>query len=282
MDQRSNRSITIEALSLIRFLRSFSVLVFLLGFLFFIVKMSMSLKRRRVYATQQKSIVPVSAKQAESNLAARVVKLAKLVRGLKPEVKYIDVSLATTNAATAGTVIHLTPISQGTAVNTRVGDVVRMLWYQVNLNILFTSSVMTTVTENPAFRFYIVQDRQQGADTAPTLAQLVDNPALPSYQLLEIQSAMQGRFKVLYDSKPQLMAAGTIAVADLDSSISFPARFQFNFQRNFKSQINFNGAASTDIQRGGIYFMFSTNMVDVGAAACVDFVGTTRIAYTDV
>jgi len=236
---------------------------------------------KRAKTAKSTSVVPVSLKQAETNLASKVVKLEKLVRGLKPEVKYIDVSLSTTNVPTTGTVIHLTPVAQGTAVNARVGDLISTLWWEVNFQVRFTDSVLTSVSQDPCFRFYVIRDNQQQPDTAPTAAQLVDNPALPPIQLLELQSAMQRRFNVLFDSKPQILCPGIFSVSTPNTSIVFPFKTQFNLHRKCKGQVRFNGANGTDQQKGALYLVVCSNMVDAGAAATFDFSGTSRVAYTD-
>lgn len=226
------------------------------------------------------SLVPVSAKQAEINLAQKVVKLTKLVSGLRPETKYIDTSLNSSNVPVAtGLVIHLTGIAGGTGVNQRVGDAVTTLWWNLNLSLTNTSTFSAT-NENPSYRFYIVRDTQQVGDTAPTAADLVDQPSLPKIQLLNVATTMQKRFQVLYDSKPQVLFAGT-GVAAQNNSVVFPARLQFNLRGFKKAQVRFNGTSANDIQKGGIYLFFYTDVV-VGGADALDFTGSSRVAYTDV
>lgn len=239
--------------------------------------------KRRV--STKSGLVPVSARQAESNLALKVVRLEKLVRGLKPEVKYIDVGLSSTNVPTTGLVVHMTPVLQGTSVATRVGDAIRCLWYEINFHALFSDSILVSTNESPTFRFYVIQDLQQNPDTLPTLAQLVDSPSTPNTQLLTLESTMQGRFKILFDSKPQICSPGIqsgVGLTLLNNSISIPMRAQWNFHRKFESQIRYNGSAATDQQKGALYFVVSSNMITTGPAACFDFNGTSRVAYTDV
>lgn len=238
-------------------------------------------KRARTAKTS-KSIVPVTLQQAESNLASKVVKLEKLVRGLKPEVKYIDVDCSTTNVPLTGSVIHLTPIAQGTAINTRVGDLVSTLWWELNFQARFTDSVLTSVSQDPSFRFYVIRDNQQAPDTAPTANLLVDQPAFPPIQLLELQSTMQKRFTVLYDSKPQLLNPGIFSVGTPNTSVVFPFKVFFNLHRKCKGQVRFNGANGTDQQKGALYLVVCSNMIDASVQPTFDFSGTSRVAYTDV
>lgn len=226
------------------------------------------------------SLVPVSVKQAEINLAQKVVKLTKLVAGLRPEIKYVDTSISTNNVSVAnGIVIHLTGIAGGTGINQRVGDAVNMLWWNVNLSLTNSSSFNAT-NENPSFRFYIVRDTQQVGDTAPAGADLVDQPSLPKIQLLNVASTMQKRFQIIYDSRPQILFLGT-GLAPQNNSVVSPARCQFNLRGSKKGAIRFNGTASSDIQKGGLYLFFYTDVVVAGVDA-LDFTGTSRVAYTDV
>lgn len=239
-------------------------------------------KRRRTTskALAGSSVVPVTAARAEANLAQKVLRLERAVKQIKPEVKYFDLSTSSNNVSAAnGVVIHLSQIAAGTGVSQRVGDAIRSLWYDINLSVTLSSAVNAT-NENPSFRFYIAQDTQQVGDTAPVGADLVDQPSNPKVQLLNILVTMQKRFKVLYDSKPQVLYPGT-GIVYQNNSVVFPAKVQFNFHRKLNSSIRFNGTAATDIQKGGLYLFFYTDVV-VAAADALDFTGTSRLAYTDV
>lgn len=239
-------------------------------------------KRRRTTskASGGSSVVPVTAARAEANLAQKVLRLERAVKQIKPEVKYFDLSTSSNNVSAAnGVVIHLSAIAAGTGVSQRVGDAIRSVWYDINLAVTM-SSVFNATNENPSFRFYIAQDMQQVGDAAPAGADLVDQPSNPKVQLLNILVTMQKRFKVLYDSKPQVMFPGT-GITFENSSTVYPAKIQFNFHRKLNSPIRFNGTAATDIQKGGLYLFFYTD-VQVGGADSLDFTGTSRLAYTDV
>lgn len=236
-------------------------------------------RRRSSDTSRSRALVPVSQAQADRNLANKVVKLTKLVRGIRPEVKYVDLSLNTSNVSVAsGIVIHLTAIASGVGINQRVGDLVTALWWNVNLSLTSTSSFAAT-NENPAYRFYIVRDTQQVGDTAPVGGDLVDSPSLPKIQLLNVLTTMQKRFQVLFDSKPQVLFAGTGVTAQ-NNSVNFPAKLQWNIKGKKNAAVRFNGLNSNDIQKGGLYLFFYTDVVVAGADA-LDFTGTSRVAYTD-
>lgn len=236
-------------------------------------------RRRSSDTSRSKALVPVSQAQADRNLANKVVKLTKLVRGIKPEVKYIDTSLNTSNVSVAnGIVIHLTGVASGVGINQRVGDLITSQWWNVNLSLTSSSSFSAT-NENPAYRFYIVRDNQQVGDTAPAGSDLVDQPSLPKIQLRNVSTTMQKRFQILFDSKPQVLFAGTGVTAQ-NNSVNFPAKLQWNIKGKKIAPIRFNGLNAGDIQKGGLFLFFYTDVV-VAAADALDFTGTSRVAYTD-
>lgn len=229
---------------------------------------------------QKTALVAVSKKQAEENLARKVVQLSKYVKGLKPEMKFADLTMSSSNVPTAtGYTQLMSAIAAGTGVNQRVGENVQIKYLELHFQPLYTNSVDTAVNENPSYRFFIVQDKQQISDTTPDLTDLLDQPATPSLSLFNVSE--QKRFRVIYDSGPQTVTFGVLA-ADMDSSISFPGKLNFTVKRNVSITTQFNGTASTDIQKNGIYFMIQSNMVSVAPAACFDFQCTTRVGYIDV
>lgn len=225
------------------------------------------------------SLVPVSKAKAEMNLARKVQQLSKFVKGLKPEIKYLDLSLNTTNIAPAtGLTIHLTQISQATAVNARVGENVQVRWVEFHGEIAYASSVVLATNDNPTYRVYVVQDMQQIASTSPALSDLVDQPAVPVYQLFNVQE--QKRFRVLYDSGPQMVSIGAAAVATIDNSIVANAKWHLHLKKRVSIPVEFNSSAASGIQKNGIYFMLATDMANAGTA-CLDWNGASRIGYTD-
>lgn len=223
------------------------------------------------------SLVPVSKAKAEMNLARKVQQLSKFVKGLRPEIKYLDLSLSTTNITTStGLTIHLTQIAQATAVNSRIGENVQVRWVEFHIEIPYSSSVAAVTSDNPTYRVYIVQDLQQVASTSPALSDLVDQPALPIVQLFNVSE--QKRFRVLYDSRPQMLQIGTNAgLGANNSSIIAPGKWQLHLKKRVSIPVEFNSSSAAGIQKNGIYFMLATDMT----TGVLDIVGSSRIGYTD-
>lgn len=232
-----------------------------------------SIKRRRTLS--KTGLIPVSASAAESNLASRVVALSKLVKGLKPEIKFIDVDVSGTNVSTAnGLVTLMTPITQGVTVSNRVGEAVKLVSWQINFQAIPDTSASNVM---PCFRFYVVQDMQQAVDTVPTGALLVDQPSLPQIQLLNINQ--QKRFRILFDSKPQTLPTGSQSASG--SFTQTLTRLQYNWKKSCSIAQRWNGAANTDIQKNGLYLFVYSNQL-TSAASSFDYTATTRVGFTDL
>jgi len=225
------------------------------------------------------SLVPVSKLSAEINLARKVQQLSKYVKGLKPEIKYADITLASNNInAATGVTVHMTAIAQGIAVNQRIGENVQVRHVEFHGEIAYAASLVLATNDTPTYRVYIVQDMQQIASTSPSLADLVDQPALPVIQLLNVSE--QKRFRILYDSGPQMLSLGSPTVPPVNSNVVQMARYHLHLQKRVSIPVEFNSTASTTIQKNGIYFMLSTDVTNAGAP-CLDWLGSSRIGFTD-
>lgn len=227
-----------------------------------------------------RSLIPVSASAAEINLAAKVVQLGRLVKSYKPEVKYIDASLGA-NAVSVpnGVVQFMTPISANVTSSDRIGNAVKLVSWNINIIASLFTSITATVTTEVGFRFYVVLDMQQASDTTPTGAMLVDQPSLPFTQLPLVSS--MNRFKILWDSQPQLMYLNTGA-ASITSSAVNPFRMNFNVARKCSIPQRWNGTTAADIEKNGVYLFCFTNAVGAAGANIFDYLATSRVAFTDV
>jgi len=197
------------------------------------------------------------------SLQQQIKSLQKVVKEILPEIKNIGIDLAQTNITSSGTIQHLTAIPQGVTEVTRVGEDVMLREIIVRGRL---SDLTTTGTTSVPFyyRFALVVDKQQVADTAPAVTQVVDTAdpvnALPNNSHSE-------RFRFLWVSP--LIQNNAVLTGN-----QFPV-----CDHTWKGalKIGFNGANSTDIQKNGVYFMILTS--DTGNT--VDFAGVARLMYTD-
>jgi len=189
-------------------------------------------KRMRTKSKDARStaLVAVSKQQADVNLARKVLQLSKYVKGMKPEMKFVDLNLSQTNVSfVAGTAQLMSAIAAGTGVNQRVGENVQVKYIELHFEAAYLNSIALSTNDNPSFRFWIVQDKQQVQNAAPSVADLVDAPSLPTISLFNVQE--QKRFRVIYDSGAQVMGTRFVG-SGLPASISitkFGTRFPFRY-----------------------------------------------------
>jgi len=212
------------------------------------------------------SLVTVSKKQVDQNQSRVIQRLVKLTRGIAPERKFFDTSLSFINVAdTAGAIVQITSIAQGDTVGTRTGNKIRIkaLYVQVRVS---TQSLAGLAEEY--VRFMVVQDMQQVSDTAPTVANIVNNTALPQNALPLVAS--QGRYRILHTFKlfdGQMLLASNATQSSTQTWVKY----------GLDIPVTYNDTASSDIQKNGIYVICYTNEpTDV-----IDCDGLARVTFVD-
>lgn len=196
--------------------------------------------------------------------------LQSYVKGLRPEMKYTDTDIAATNVTTSGAVVHISGVAQGDTIATRTGDQINIKSIDVRGRIVSPTSIAT-----PSGFFYrvaVIVDKQQVADTAPTAGAVFSPNDVVS---MMPNVANLDRFRILYLS--QIFDARRM-VNDSDNATSVPTQgniFSFSWTGDIK--VRYNGTASTDIQKNGIFVVYMSN--DTGDT--IDFAGISRIGYTD-
>lgn len=229
---------------------------------------------------QKDGTVSVSVRSAEQNLARKVAAIARAVKSYSPEVKYFSAANAGVNVATAtGQVVHLSAIANGNTETDRIGDNIRLVSLEFNFNSSWANSINVAVNESPAWRFYIVQDLQQVLSTSPSVSDLITVPGDPQLHLRN--SLQEKRFRVLFDSRPQQPVLGSAAGLGV-ISFTLPYKDFINVKRKVNIPIQYGGPLSSNIQKNGIYLFVTSNMVDVGAAACFDYTYSVKLGFTDV
>jgi len=226
-----------------------------------------------------KSVVPVTSKQAEKNLAKRVMQLSRLVKVRKPEVKGFDLNFGTSSVSVStGQVVHLTAIPQGLTSISRVGDAIRVTGIDFQFIPNLDPGSVSSTGNVQAIRYCIVQNLQQQDSTDPvaggSLVSVFDNPnpvvALKSFSGLS-------RFKFLYDS-------GTIILNWTQAGFTPDyARTHFARRRFIKCNIpvEYSNTTGASITKNGIYFVIISNCT-VAAAASFDYNAVSRVFYTDI
>lgn len=207
----------------------------------------------------------------KGTLTSQVKSLQRFVKKLAPEVKSADISINTTNLTSAGSVIHLSAIAQGSNLSNRIGDSINVTRLDFGLEISKSTDAPGPITAGTV-RFAIVQDKQQVPDTAPAAADIFTN----ANPLLDFpNTAQQDRFRVLWISP--ILSIPRMSL-DTDTNVGIPTINNFvTGSVNCRITVEYNGTASTDQQKNGLYFVSLTD----DAVGTMDTSGVLRISYTD-
>lgn len=220
----------------------------------------------RAYRTNFKH--GIRGPKTTGTLYAQVKALQRAVKNLGPEKKYTDLTLAQTNITVAGAITHITAIAQGDSISTRTGNAVTVVSIACKGKIATGANALAV---GSYLRVLVVCDKQQVADTSPAPATIITDgiftadpvSMLPNTDFLE-------RFRILHSSR--LYDGSRIATGTATQDRTW----EFSWSGNIKVQ--YNGTASSDIQKNGLYVVFLTD--DGGNV--LDFSGVSRIGFTDV
>lgn len=158
-----------------------------------------------------------------------------------------------------GSVVSLHPIAIGDGDNQRTGNSVFVRSW--NFKGLLGHNALGNL--NQTVRLSVVMDTQQIGDTAPAYTDIYESASPYAH----LQSNTVGRFKVLFSRTYTLDAAQALTRL---VNINLPMRHH----------VRFNGSASTDIQKGGLYFCISSD--ETGAAGLFPYIqGESRLSYHD-
>jgi len=209
-----------------------------------------------------------SGPRATGSISQQIRSLQRVVKNLSPEIKYLDVTNFLANIPATGSVGHISQIAQSDLQGGRTGSTINLT--SLSVKATFTRAA-DDVGGNDKLQWAIVVDKGQVADTTPT-AGAVFASTDPFFALPNLGNV--DRFRFLYVSK-----ALDCRQMGLDSDNTAPATrdncFEFQWTGNLK--ISYNGAATSDIEKNGIYCVALST-----AASLQDFACIARLGYTDV
>ena len=191
-----------------------------------------------------------------TDIAMKAWKGVKALKGIiNSELKYHDQVLGNTSASSTGTVIPLTSIAQGDTNATRNGNSIlaKSLYmkYQIEFNAASTGGAVV--------KMWLVQDKQQIADTTPAYTDIFENTNVFSF----LNKNNIGRFNIL-SSK-----TFTYDTAKL--------QYQMEFTKQLNQHIRFNGTASTDLQKNHYYLVVATDIL----TNVPNYLYASRLTYYD-
>lgn len=153
---------------------------------------------------------------------------------------------------TAGTIVQLNDVAEGDTSITREGLKItgKYLFGRIFCEHNGSSTSYTNV------RMIIFWDKQQVADTAPTMAGTASSSVLSTASSISpLSNTTKGRYTVIWDRHLTLVGSP----AD-DAGGALGATKYYKLNINLRNVVTrFNGSASTDIQKNGLYLgLFSS------------------------
>lgn len=212
--------------------------------------------RRRNY--KRRSVPWYRKKYSAVQLASKAVAGVRYLKGLVNAELHKRDSVGGINPDYIGSMISLNNIAQGNADNERTGNSIFVRY--VNSSGMITMSSLATST---AVRVMLVCDKQQIGDTPPTAPMVLENTASTTAPYSKLNSDTVGRFTIL-SSKLYLLNS------DRPSCSWF-------LKKSMRHHIRYNGATSTDIQKGGLYLLVISNEQN----NVPNFTRDTRVSYYD-
>lgn len=202
------------------------------------------------------------------SLSFKVNKLEKIVKQDRPEHKFFSTSnLGTTIAGTAGNVsssiVNILDIAQGTNINERIGNEIKVL--SVNYKAHVDDQNQDTTLSH---RVFLIEDKQQISDTAPSVSDIFSVIHPNNYQL---SIANLKRFRILNKSSVRTALAASTNPNEYG---------ELNMFEKFKYplKVRYNGTASTDGQKNLLYIV---NMVEFASSVTNGLYQNVRVKYID-
>lgn len=204
-----------------------------------------------------------------------VKKYVKKVMDHAREDKYLDLSqtIAAGTVATdnAGSTVLLSGMSEGTAFNTRVGEVIQPKSLEVRIDCAaFVQDMEAGGTPNVPFdtnlRVIIFRDMQIRSSTLPTVADVLETVAYNAPHNHIGKNA--GRFKILMDKMFELdpIQKGIVSTTNWAQSTNFTTQSYQRLHRKFKlsGKIVYTNS-STGTEKGNIYILYLSDQATATA-----------------
>lgn len=197
-------------------------------------------------------------KYSTAQIARAAWRSAKYIRGLVNSELYHADQLVQLGSVQSR-IVHLTSLAQGDTFYQRTGNSILLKSLTMN----GYAYINPSTTTNTRFMLALVVDKQQVSDTIPAIDDIFDATNSP-HTLLKTNTL--GRFKVLWRKQYTLSSNSTG-----DNALQLKRFTKFNFH------VRYNGAASSDIQRNGVYLVIITS--EPSNYPTIEF--NTRINYHD-
>lgn len=214
--------------------------------------------KRRTFK-RRRSTPWYNRKYSVAQMASKAIKGVNYIRGLvNSEMLKQDFSTSSALDIATGVVTHLTAFAIGDDDFNRTGNSIYVRHIYSRGEIVMDSAATSTTV-----RLMLVQDTQQVGDTSPVVNDIIggtDN-SFKVYRPLNADTV--GRFSILY-SRNFILNSQRPSVL-------------FNIRKTMRLHVRYNGTATTDIQRNGLYLVAFSNE----ATNTPDISSITRVSYHD-
>lgn len=225
----------------------------------------MAFKRRRFYKRRpayRRKTQWYNKRYSVAQLATKAIKGVSYLKGLvNSERLKFDRSNNSIPVNWNGSIYTVCDIAQGDGDSNRTGNSV----FARNFNIRFNLAFNSTTVDYQTVRVMLLIDKQQVSDTAPLPSQILENTGGVNSYMSHLNNEHVGRFTVLKSRVYTLHQDKPVI-----SSV---------FNLNMRHHIRYNGPAGSDIQRGGIYVLFISDIDPNVSAPQAAFVS--RLSYHD-
>lgn len=214
--------------------------------------------RRRRRTTRQNK--PMGGAQFALWMAQQAMKNIRYIKGLVNSEKFVKDTTIDSSSTSTGVLTHLSGVAQGDAEGNRTGQSI----YARSLSL--RGQIISTSTTPVQVRLLLIRDTQQIGDSSPSAANVLEVPdQLDSF----LTASTRGRFSVLWD-KTFLVSGNDTDRAKVWINVTIPMR----------SHIRYNGSATSDIQKNGLYLLNMSDSTD-GAGTKPTLNLTARLYYHD-
>lgn len=168
---------------------------------------------------------------------------SKVRRVVAAEKKYLDTVLSGDTSGQTGSITHLTSIPLGDTNVTRDGNKVRL----ASILMRFYQQPDTDNPFGDSYRFILFQDKQQIADTAPSVSDVLE---VATSTISPLNGNSGNRFRIIKDWE------GTIKGHYGNSATSGGVHpVQWKYFKKLNIPLQYNGANGSDIQKNGLYLL---------------------------
>lgn len=196
-------------------------------------------RRRRRYTRRRRSVPWYNKKYTPLQLAQKAISGVRYLSGLVNSEKFKHDVTSSSTITRAGTMLHLTNIAQGDGDGQRTGNSIFVRNVGIRFSVLYNAQSGASMTQR--VKMMLLIDTQQVGDALPTPSDVLDITGSGSAPLSFLNDQTVGRFKVLKSRMYTLYP-------DKMNIVS-----QWNV--NLRHHVRYNGAAASDIQKGGIYLL---------------------------